>query len=282
MRVLFTTSPSIGEFAGPIAAALDGLPSATHAFGSLTPRERVAAAATEVAELWEAQGLEPRPYGGLYDHIYLDIYPPSLQSADSSHVHDTEPLRPVAFAASGGEPLPDWLGDHPTVPLVYVTFGMVFNRDVEVIGTVIEAVRELPVRVVVTVGPNGDPAVFGQQPDNVHIARYIPQTALLEFCAAVVSHAGSGTFLAALARGLPQLCLPQAADQFINAAACDRAGGGITIQPNELTLAVVRRAVQQILEDEQILANAQRIAGEIEAMPGPEAVAARLQERFGG
>ncbi|MDQ3675606.1 MAG: glycosyltransferase, partial [Actinomycetota bacterium] len=62
-----------------------------------------------------------------------------------------------------------------------------------------------------TVGPNGDPAAFGPQPPRVVLERYIPQTLLLPVCDVVASHAGSGTVLAALAHGIPQLCLPQAA-----------------------------------------------------------------------
>jgi hypothetical protein len=68
-----------GELAGPIVAAALGVPNITHGFGGLVPKERVAAASAEVAPLWESMGLESRPYAGCYDHLYLDIYPPSLQ-----------------------------------------------------------------------------------------------------------------------------------------------------------------------------------------------------------
>ena len=55
--------------------------------------------------------------------------------------------------------------------------------------------------------------MLGSLPGNVHVSRVIPQSLLLPRCSAVVSHGGSGTLLAALAHGLPQVCLPQAADQ---------------------------------------------------------------------
>ena len=64
------------ELAAPIAAAAVGVPNVTHAFGALLPEARVRAAGEEVAPLWRSEGLEPRPYGGAYDHLYLDIYPP--------------------------------------------------------------------------------------------------------------------------------------------------------------------------------------------------------------
>jgi len=70
------------ELAGPIAAARAGLPNVTHAFGRLLPPERLVRAAAEVADAWRANGLDPRPFAGTYDHLYLDIYPPSLQAAE--------------------------------------------------------------------------------------------------------------------------------------------------------------------------------------------------------
>ncbi len=67
------------EFAGHIVAAELGVPSVSKGFGPLLPERRVAAAGQEVAPLWRSRALEPRPYGGSYDHLYLDSYPPELQ-----------------------------------------------------------------------------------------------------------------------------------------------------------------------------------------------------------
>lgn len=260
------------EFAGPIVAAVLGVPCVTHSFGALLPAVRVEAAADAVAPLWEAEGLTPPPYAGRYQHLYLDIYPPSLRAWDASHVGAIQPLRPVTFAGSSPDGLPELVTATSSAPLVYVTFGTVFNKDMSLVATVVEALRDLPVRVVVTLGPAG-PAAIGRQPANVHVARYIPQTSLLSYCALVVSHAGSGTFLATLAKGLPQLCLPQAADQFLNTAACERSGTGLTLAPAAQTADAIRVAAQRLLAEDQFRAAAQRVSAEIEAMPGPDVVA---------
>jgi UDP:flavonoid glycosyltransferase YjiC (YdhE family) len=269
------------EFAGHLAAAIIGAPSVTHSFGGLLPRHRVEAAGHAVAPLWEQRGMAPPPYGGSYEHLYLDIYPPSLKAADAAHVPSVQPLRPVAFATGDEAALPDWVTDDASAPLVYVTFGTVFNTDHRAVTTVVEALRELPLRVLVTVGPAADPDVLGPQPANVHVARYIPQTQLLPYCTAVVSHAGSGTLLAALARGLPQLCLPQAADQFGNAAACAGAGAGLALQLGTVTVDSVRASVEKLLADPAFREAAETIAGEMRQMPGPGEVAEILAARFG-
>ena len=137
-------------------------------------------------------------------------------------------------------------------PLVYVTFGTVFNQDLTTITTVVEGVRELDIDVLVTLGPGTDPAGLGAQPDNVNVRDYVPQEETLARAVAVVSHAGSGTFLAALAHGLPQLALPQAADQFLNAHAAASAGVAREIAPGEITAERVRAELQRVLGDRSI------------------------------
>lgn len=268
------------EFAGPIVAAVVGSPNITLSFGATLPPPRVAATGDAVAPLWAAHGLDVRPYGGTYDNLYLDIYPPSMQPADRPHIAAIQPLRPGAFATGEEEQLPDWVTEQSADPLVYVTLGTVFSNEV-VLATVIDGLRELPVRVVATVGPRGEPEALGPQPDNVHIARYIPQTQLLEHCSLVVSHAGSGTLLAALAAELPQVCVPQAADQFFNAAACAGAGAGIALPPNALSVGAVSDAAEELLSGAAYRDAASRVSREIAAMPSPTEVAGKLQATYG-
>jgi UDP:flavonoid glycosyltransferase YjiC (YdhE family) len=267
-----------GEFAGHIVAAELGVPSVTKGFGALLPEPRVAAAGEELAPLWAERGLDPRPYGGAYDTLYVDIYPSELQVEAGAHVPRRQTMRPVtddAAPAVDAPPLP--LPEaRPGAPLVYVTMGTVFN-DPEPLRRAVEGVRDLPVRVLVTVGPAGDPLALGDQPAHVRVERYVPQTALLHHCDAVVSHGGSGTFLGALALGLPQVCLAQGADQFLNAAALTASGAGVAITPEEASPAAVGAAVGAVLGDGEHGVAAQRVAAAIRAMPGPADVAQILE-----
>jgi MGT family glycosyltransferase len=230
----------------------------------------VARARESMAELWRAHGLEPRPYGGTYEHLYVDIYPPSLQASDTAHLAGVQLVRPADPIASDGA----------VEPLVYITLGTVFNDDVALFVVAVEAARELGIRVVVTVGPGNDPAVLGPQPSHVTVAQFIPQSELLPACAAVVSHAGSGTFLAALAAGVPQVLLPQAADQFLNAQAGEEGGVAIAVPRAEATAARVREALERVVGDPTFRRAAERVRDEISAMPAPGAAAAELERRY--
>jgi len=265
------------EFAGHVVAAELGVPSVTKGFGPLLPERRVAAAGEEVAALWRSRGLEPRPYGASYDHLYLDIYPPGLQTTAAAHVPRRQLLRPDAYDGQleTGDPLP--LPHAPSgAPLVYVTMGTVFNSP-EPLQVVLAALGELDVRALVTVGPQADPAVLGTQPAHLRVERYVPQTLVLPHCDVVVSHAGSGTVLATLTLGLPQLCLPQGADQFLNAAAVASAGAGISLVPGEAAAGTVRDAVARLLTDASFRDAAGRISASIASMPTPDHVAGTLE-----
>ena len=166
-------------------------------------------------------------------------------------------------------------------PLVYVTFGTVFNRDLSLIATVVDGVRALPVDVVVTLGPGNDPAALGEQPPNVQVAEYIPQAELLPRCAAVVSHAGSGTFLAALAQGVPQLLLPQAADQFLNASGRRGPVSHATSRPARSQRSAYVRSSSGCWTIPDRGGRASAMSAEIAAMPSAGDVADELARRYG-
>jgi calicheamicin 3'-O-methyl-rhamnosyltransferase len=83
--------------------------------------------------------------------------------------------------------------------------------------------------------------------------------------------------LATLALSIPQLCLPQAADQFLNAAAVARAGPGLAIGPGEVDALGVAHAVRRLLDDGDFRVQARRVADEIASMPAPEAVVKVLE-----
>lgn len=262
------------ELAAPLAARLRGVPHATHAFGALLPAHRVAAAAVVLGPLWRAHGLEPAPYAGSYEHLYLDIYPPSMRFGSYDHVAQVQPLRPVPYDGEGshsGEPVA--AGERP---LVYLTFGTVFNEP-GLFSAAMEGLARLDVDVLATVGPAADPGALGAVPPNVRVERYVPQTAVLPRCAVVASHAGSGTFLASLGLGVPQLCLPQAADQFINAGQGAASGAALTLAPGEASPDAIADAVGRLLREPAFAGAALRLAGEIEAMPGPDEVAGVLE-----
>jgi UDP:flavonoid glycosyltransferase YjiC (YdhE family) len=267
-----------GEFAAHIVAAELGIPSVTKGFGPILPERRMTNAAGDVAALWQSRGLDPRPYAGCYETLYLDVYPPEMSLEPAAHIPRRQLLRPVSDEG-GRDPsesvrLPD---GPPGSPLLYVTMGTVFN-DPQPLRVALAALAAVGARALATVGPKADPAVVGPQPASMQVERYVPQALVLPRCDAVICHGGSGTMLASLTLGLPVLCLPQGADQFLNARALAASGAGISLLPHEATVDAVAEATARILEDPSYRESAIRVSESIASMPSPEEVAAVLED----
>jgi UDP:flavonoid glycosyltransferase YjiC (YdhE family) len=267
------------ELAAPLVGALLGLPCVTHAFGGAVPAPFLAEAGERLAPLWATHGRTPPSYAGCFAPLYLDICPPSVQSVSTTHIDAVQPLRPVADTGATPTTVPDHLEDDGR-PLVYLTLGTVRNHS-PVLRPAADALAALPVRLLVTVGPDGDPAALGSPPPNVRVERWVDQPQVLQHASVVVSHGGSGTFLGALTRGLPQLCLPQAADQFRNAEGGRLSGAALVLTPPEATPEAIAGAVTRLLTDERFRRDATRAADEIRAMPSPAEIADQLVGRFG-
>lgn len=271
------------ELGGPVVAAAAGIPWADQSVGILRPLAMARLAGEILRPLCERHGVDVGPFAGLFRHLYLDVAPPSLQSPEISQVAVAHPVQNATIEPGAeGADLPPWLQDLPPGrPVVYVSLGTVFNaRARHVFAAVLDALRDEPVTVIVTVGEDNDPDAFGLQPDHVHIERFVPQSLLLPYCDAVVNQGGTA-ILPILAHGLPLLLLPQGANQFHNAAACLAAGVARRLLPSEVSPAAVRRELRALLDDPRVREAATRVQGELAAMPGPERGVA-LVERLAG
>lgn len=112
-----------------------------------------------------------------------------------------------------------------------------------------------------------DRAALGGYFLDVHLAEYIPYEALLPGCRAVIHHGGAGTMFAAFAHALPQLILPQAADNFLNAVAAVRTGAALCLTPETVTAATVAATTHRLLNDTPFRTAAAAVHQEIAEMP---------------
>ena len=262
------------DLAAPIVAAALGVPSVHHGFGRLVPRACFERAAAETDSLWQSQGLDPEPLCGAFRGRYIDICPPSLQPEPVPDGVPVLRLRPAEPEDVTGTSTP-WGTRLPKRPTVYVTLGTVFN-DLSIFRLLLGALADLDCNVIATIGRGNDPASLEPLPENAIVERYIPQARVLPRSNLIVSHGGSGSMLAALAHGLPQLLLPRGADQFDNANACRAAGAARVLMPGELTADAVRAEMVILLDDLSHSERAREIASEIAAMPSAAEVASLL------
>jgi len=277
-RVIADWSPDLlisepCDLAGPPEAAAAGVPIVLHSFGRPLAREYYELASPFVAPLWRAVGLEPRELCGVYGPLYVDICPPSLRGEAVPIGTKVLQLRPTTPALAAAEPA--WLTSLPDRPTVYVTLGTIFNA-VDRFPPLLSALGGLECNVIVTIGRDNDPSDLAPIPANAVVERFIPQDLLLPHVDVMVGHGGSGSMLAALARGIPALMLPAGADQFENADACHRLGLARVLLPHEVTPDAVRDQVAILLSDESYQQRARALAEDIARMPEPCDVAAAV------
>lgn len=256
------------DFGAVVAAERLGLPFATVlviAAGSFVRPEVVG---ESLNELRAEHGLPPDPeLQMLSRYLVLSTAPrsyrcPAYPLPDTAHV-----FRPSILGAAR-EPPPAWSSTLPGAATVYFTLGTIFPLESgDLFARVLMGLRELPINVLATLGPDADPEELGPQPANVHIERYVPQSSVLPYCTMVVSHGGSGSVIGALAHGLPSVLIPIGADQPLNAERCADLGVAQLLDAVEATPEAIRAAVVGVLEEPTYRRNAERLRDEIAALP---------------
>jgi UDP:flavonoid glycosyltransferase YjiC (YdhE family) len=203
-------------------------------------------------------------------HRYLTLTPFPVRFRDPL---DPLPGRVITYGAALAEPM-----DARSVTTVFVTLGTIFNTESgHLLGTAARGAAGSPLvdRVIVATGDHVDHESLRPLPETVTVARFVQQDLVLAECAAVVSHAGSGTVLGAMRHGLPHVCLPMGADQHLNAQRLQVLGLGVSLRADTTNADEVQSAVEDVLTSPSFRRNAAAMRNELRALPGvPEAVQA--------
>lgn len=267
------------DFAGPLVGALEHLPTVHHSFGLLVESDVMAAAARVAAEHWMANGLPAPDRGGMYEHLYLDLAPPSLQARHIATIPAVEPLRPIPVELPATEP-PPWLSRLGSRDVVTVTFGTVFNERANLFRAVVDGLRDIDADVVIATGHSVAASSIQDIPNHIQLHDWVPWASLLARSSVVVSHGGASSTLGPLSFGIPLVLVPMAADHFTNADAASAAGAATVLDQDNVSAVAVRDAVDHAF-GASARRSAEKIAKEISAMPHPDAVVPVLVDLAG-
>jgi UDP:flavonoid glycosyltransferase YjiC (YdhE family) len=268
-----------GEYGGPVAAAIAGIPWVTHGWGCPLPGpETWVELGRLVAPQWEAANLALPNGPALYGQAVLDPSPPSLYAPaypPLPHRHGIRPSPPDAG------PDPGRAGRQRTGRrLAYVGFGTValFRDPHDLLTAVVTELLALDFDVSVTTGSSQLAELLrALSPERVEVGPWVDLAALVPRCAVVVCHGGAGTVLAALAAGVPLVLLPRGApSQLRMSAACDRRGVGRAVAWKGGNDDQIGHALREVTTSEQIRDAASAVAAEIAAMPDPSTAIAIL------
>ncbi|GAA4805377.1 macrolide-inactivating glycosyltransferase [Actinomycetospora chlora] len=144
----------------------------------------------------------------------------------------------------------DWPA--PERPLVLVSFGSAYHDHPALFRACADAFAPLGWEVVLAVGPHVDPAALGELPAHVTAHRWVPQLGVLGRASAFVTHAGMGGCAEGLWHGVPMIAIPQAVDQFGNAAMLEAAGVARAVSAEDATPEVLREALLAVTSSAEV------------------------------
>jgi UDP:flavonoid glycosyltransferase YjiC (YdhE family) len=260
--------------AAPMATAR-GIASVSVGFSGAVSDALQAALEDSVAPMWEREGLSVSA-AGISGNLFLHPFPAALDPPRADG--PSAPMRPLSFDGAPSASPPDWISTFGAErPGVYVTFGTEVGARAPWTA-VLEALADLDVDVVATVGGRLDPASLGPLAANTRVERYVPQSFILDRSTVVISHGGAGTLIGAAATGKVQLCVPIGADQWDNADLLASANAGVVLEPEDRDADTIRQSVQSLLADVGKHADAKLLRDEFGAMPHPAVLAATIED----
>jgi UDP:flavonoid glycosyltransferase YjiC (YdhE family) len=266
------------NLAAAVACAVLGVPGLQHLWG---PDSSGTLRLDQEAVFGPLAGRFGRAADGvrLTGDALLDPAPPPLQ------VPPTAPALPVRFVPYNGTAvLPDWLRAPGGRPRVCVTAGTMMagaglTGRAEPLAAAAAAAARLGAEVVVVV-EQAHRSRFAGLPGDVRLADApLALRLLLPTCSAIVHQGGAGTMMTALARGVPQLVLPQVSDQHFNAGRLALAGCGRWLDPESGQPSEAADAMAEVLADGPLRDAAADLADRVRRMPAPAALVPLLEAR---
>jgi MGT family glycosyltransferase len=209
----------------------------------------------ELNETRRRLGLPPQPWvhNGISRQLCLVGTFPQLEYPRDWPA-GTHVVGPLLWEPPFGEVEPPE-GDEP---LVLVAPSTAQDPEHRLLRAAVDGLAREPVRVLATWNrrPVHEPLALGPR---TRLVEWVSYARTMPRCAVVVTHAGHGTVVRALASGAAVVACPEAGDQNENAARIAWAGAGVRVPRRLITPANVRAAVRMALEDESIDARAREL-----------------------
>ena len=181
----------------------------------------------------------------------------------------------VRYVGPAFEPYPrEWHSPWPegnSDSLVLASFSTSYMNQLGLAQRVLDALAELPVRTLLTVGPALDAGAL-RLPANARTVDFVPHRTVLPHAALVVTHAGWQTVNAALADGVPLVCIPDQRDQPDNAARVVACGAGVRVR-KRASPERLRRVIAEALDDPALAHGARTMAQALSRSDGALEVA---------
>lgn len=167
------------------------------------------------------------------------LFQPHLERLDDRYHFVGPTFEPRAGAQQ--QPLPP-LDERP---LVYVSLGTIFNGDVTLFRSCVQALSDGRYQVIMAIGQRVEAAALGPLPSHIHVFKHAPQLEILKRAAVFITHGGMNSTTEALCHAVPLLVVPQGADQPTIARRVEALGVGRQLRRH--SPAQVRKAIDALM-----------------------------------
>jgi UDP:flavonoid glycosyltransferase YjiC (YdhE family) len=272
------------DLAAAVAAEVAGAVNVIYGLAHFIPVQswRILHADETIAELRREYGLSEDPdLDSLYRDLYIEVLPRLFEKTRPLPVPALQRLRYAPWdggdRAARNSP-PSLSAGAQERPTVLVTLGTVYNTNSSLFARFLEALASEPVQVICTLGDGADEAVTHGAPANVRFEQYLPHSAILPQCQAMLCHAGFNTMLGCLSAGVPLVCVPLGSDQEYNARRIGVGGLGLWLRDDEASPERIREAMRRVLQEPSFTTAARAFAEDMDRRPGFPATIRRIKD----
>ena len=157
---------------------------------------------------------------------------------------------------------------------MYASLGTVINDRPGFYCTLIEALRDADVDLLISCGKAFDPTQLGALPDNVRVEQYVDQMEVLSRASLFVTHCGMNSASEGMWMGVPELLFPLTGEQRAVARRVAEVGAGMALEEAAARdAAMLREAILSALADERLREGAARMRDDLRACAGPAGAA---------
>lgn len=159
--------------------------------------------------------------------------------------------------------------------LIYISLGTLFNERIGFYRNCIDAFRDSPYQVVMSIGNKIDTAVL-PAPDNFIITNYAPQIDLLKRASLFITHGGMNSISEGFYFNVPMLVYPQMIEQGFVAERVTAVGAGHRLTENEVNPTAIRNHALKILTANHYQQAAETIGASLREAGGYKRAAAEI------
>lgn len=158
-------------------------------------------------------------------------------------------------------------------PVVLISLGTSVHQRPDFFRMCVDTFAGTPWHVVLAVHDAVDPAELAPLPANIEAHSWIPHLSVLEHAAVFVSHAGLGSIMGGLHKGVPMVLVPSSPEHKVNAHRVAELGLGRVVRQEVLSPERLLAAVGDVAADPLTGNRVRRMREEVRRAGGPAAAA---------